>query len=60
MAKYWDPPPIFYQQMFTKMTQNGLEWILNTTLKSVIFCRHVFSKVGNQDKQDEVFCAPTV
>ena len=32
MAKYWDPPPYFHPKFcLTKMTQNGLKWILNTT-----------------------------
>ena len=37
MTKYWDPPlfsPKFY---FTKMTQNGLKWILNITFKTMKF-----------------------
>ena len=30
------PPPFFSPKIFfTKMTQNGLKWILNTTLKSM-------------------------
>ena len=34
------PPPFFSPKIFfTKMTQNGLKWILNTTLKSMKFCR---------------------
>ena len=39
MAKYWDPPIFSPEFFFTKMTQNGLKWILNTTLKIVTFCR---------------------
>ena len=32
--------PLFFIIIFlTKMTQNGLKWILNTTLKIVTFCR---------------------
>ena len=32
-------PPIFSPEIFfTKMTQNGLKWILNPTLKIVTFC----------------------
>ena len=40
------PPPHFHPKFFlTKLTQNGLKWILNTTLKSVTFCRryHLFN-----------------
>ena len=34
------PPPFFSPEIFfTKMTQNGLKWILNTTLKIVTFCQ---------------------
>ena len=34
------PPPLFSPKIFfTKMTQNGLKWILNTTSKSMEFCR---------------------
>ena len=34
------PPPLFSPKIFfNKMTQNGLKWILNATLKSVTFCR---------------------
>ena len=33
-------PPIFPPEIFfTKITQNGLKWILNTTFKNVTFCR---------------------
>ena len=33
-----DPPPLFSPKFFfTKMTQNGLKWILNITLKTVKF-----------------------
>ena len=32
MAKYGGTPPFFTQNFFSKMTQNGLKWILNTTL----------------------------
>ena len=39
LTKYLDPHPFFTQFFFTKMTQNGLKWILNTTLKNVTFCR---------------------
>ena len=39
MAKYWDPPHFHPKFFLTKMTQNGLKWILNTTLKNVKFCR---------------------
>ena len=38
MAKYWDPPHFHPKFFLTKMTQNGLKWILNTTLKIVTFC----------------------
>ena len=31
----WDPPPFFTWNFFLKMTQNGLKWILNTTLQNV-------------------------
>ena len=38
MAKYRTAPPFFHPNFFfTKMTQNGLKWILNTTLKIVTF-----------------------
>ena len=38
MAKYGTPPPLFSPKFFfTKMTQNGLKWILNATLKNVTF-----------------------
>ena len=33
MAKYRFPP-FSPKNIFTKMTQNGLKWILNTTLKN--------------------------
>ena len=36
MTNYWDPP-FFSPKFFTKMTQNGLRWILNITLKTVNF-----------------------
>ena len=39
MAKYGTPPFFSPKIFFTKMTQNGLKWILNTTLKSMEFCR---------------------
>ena len=39
MAKYGTPPLFSPKIFFTKMTQNGLKWILNTTLKSMKFCR---------------------
>ena len=39
MAKYETPPFFSPEIFFTKMTQNGLKWILNTTLKNVTFCR---------------------
>ena len=39
MAKYLDPPHFHPKFYLTKMTQNGLKWILNTTLKIVTFCR---------------------
>ena len=39
MAKYGTPPLFSPKIFFTKMTQNGLKWILNTTLKSMEFCR---------------------
>ena len=32
------PPTFFTKIFFTKMSQNGLKRILNTTLKSVKFC----------------------
>ena len=35
MAKYGTPPLFSPKIFFTKMTQNGLKWILNTTLKSM-------------------------
>ena len=36
-------PPHFHPNFFlTKMTQNGLKWILNTTLKIVTFCQFFF------------------
>ena len=38
MAKYGTPPFFSPKIFFTKMTQNGLKWILNTTLKSMKFC----------------------
>ena len=31
MAKYWGTPHFSPKIFFSKMTQNGLEWILNTT-----------------------------
>ena len=37
MAKYWGTPPFFTQIFFSKMTQNGLKWILNTTCKNMTF-----------------------
>ena len=37
MAKYWDPPIFSPEIFFTKMTQNSLKWILNTTLKILTF-----------------------
>ena len=37
MTKYWTPPTFFTQNFFTKITQNGLKWILNITLKTVKF-----------------------
>ena len=37
MTKYWYPPLFFTQNFFTKMTQNGLKWILNITFKTVKF-----------------------
>ena len=37
MTKYWYPPLFFTQIFFTKMTQNGLKWILNITFKTVKF-----------------------
>ena len=40
MAKYGTPPFFSPKIFFTKMTQNGLKWILNTTLKSMEFCRY--------------------
>ena len=43
IGKKWlsmGPPPVFSPEIFfTKMTQNGLKWILNTTFKNVTFCR---------------------
>ena len=35
----WDPPIFSPENFFTKLTQNGLKWILNTTLKNVTFCQ---------------------
>ena len=35
MAKYETPTFFSPEIFFTKMTQNGLKWILNTTLKIV-------------------------
>ena len=37
MTKYWDPPFFSPKIFFTKMTQNGLKWILNITFKTVKF-----------------------
>ena len=37
MAKYGTPPFFSPKIFFNKMTQNGLKWILNTTLKSMQF-----------------------
>ena len=49
MAKYETPPPFFSPEIFfTKMTQNGLKWILNTTLKNVTFCRREINISGQQ------------
>ena len=42
MAKYWDPPHFHPKFFLTKMTQNGLKWILNTTLKIVTFVKIFF------------------
>ena len=39
MTKYWTPPHFHPKNFFAKMTQNGLKWILNTTSKSMEFCR---------------------
>ena len=43
IARKWlstlTPPPLSPKFCFTKITQNGLKWILNATLKSVIFGR---------------------
>ena len=39
MTKYGTPPIFSPEIFFTKMTQNGLKWILNTTFKNVTFCR---------------------
>ena len=39
MAKYGAPPFFSPENFLAKMTQNGLKWILNTTLKNVTFCR---------------------
>ena len=39
MTKYGTPPIFSPENFFTKMTQNGLKWILNTTFGNVTFCR---------------------
>ena len=38
-AKNDGTPHFFTWNFFTKMTQNGLKWILNTTFGNVTFCR---------------------
>ena len=43
--KVWDPPIFSPENFFTKMTQNDLKWILNTTFKNVTFCR-LFGSFG--------------
>ena len=47
MAKYGTPPLFHLKFFFTKMTQNGLKWILSTTLKSVTFGRRDLPPNGN-------------
>ena len=53
-------PPIFSPEIFfTKMTQNGLKWILNTTLKSVTFGRRVHCRLNCSPKigHFKTFCS---
>ena len=38
MAKYGTSLIFSPEIFFTKMTQNGLKWILNTTFENVTFC----------------------
>ena len=52
-------PPIFSPEIFfNKMTQNGLKWILNTTSKSMEFCRsdppHTFFFEGFPNQIDDL------
>ena len=39
MTKYGTPPIFSPENFFTKATQNGLKWTLNTTFENVTFCR---------------------
>ena len=37
MTKFWDHPPFSTHFFYIKMAQNGQKWILNITLKNVLF-----------------------
>ena len=50
MAKYWGTP-----HFSPKMTQNGLKWILNTTLVNVTFLPTSLSGVQNIHKKFAVY-----
>ena len=53
MTKYWDPPPFSPKIFFSKMTQNGMKWILNITLKTVKF--FIFDPPPQRGKISRIF-----